>query len=263
MRLWPDPTDPMGFKVHLFNGGDWQSAKDYVAREIGVSRWWPGARKFTPAVSVDNRNLDRFRNFELARSIYREAVPAPGTLVERYLARRGLGAVNTLRFHPACPFGQERLPAMVAPMVGIHDNAFRGIHRTPLTHDGGKSDMGKKMLGSSAGAVVKLSQDEDVTTVLGIGEGIETTLSLPMLSECFGIPVWACLNAEGVRKFPVLPGIEVLWIAVDNDPSGAGERAAQRCADRWTAAGCEVWLQTPNAVRSDLNDIVKEYRGAR
>ena len=156
---------------------------------------------------------------------YDQSVPAPGTLVERYLARRGLGVIDKLRYHPACQFGQKRLPAMVAAMLDIHDNSFRGIHRTPLTTDGKKA--GKAiMLGSSTGAVVKLSADEEVTTVLGIGEGIETTLSLPMLPESFAIPVWACLSAGGVATFPVLPGIEVLWIAVDNDPSGAGERAA-------------------------------------
>jgi putative DNA primase/helicase len=119
------------------------------------------------------------------------------------------------------------------------------------------------MLGHASGAVIKLDHDESVTTVLGIGEGIETTLSLRMLPECFGIPVWACLNAEGVASFPVIAGIEALWIAVDNDPSGAGEKAAQRCAERWTAAGCEVWLQTPNTVKSDLNDVIREYIDAR
>jgi hypothetical protein len=151
---------------------------------------------------------------------------------------------------------------MVAPMVDIHTNRFLGIHRTPIDLDGNKAGE-KMMLGQAAGAVVKLSPDEEVTTVLGIGEGIETSLSLPMLPECFGIPVWACLSSGGVAQFPVLAGIEVLWIAVDNDPSGAGERTAQQCADRWTAAGCEVWLQTPYAVRSDLNDVVRDYSNAQ
>jgi putative DNA primase/helicase len=260
MRVWPDSTDPLGFKVHLFNGGDWQTAKHHVARALGMQEWHPGATPPRPAARLE---VDRSRNVDLARAIHNTSVPAMGTLAERYLADRGLAVVDALCFHPSCPFGQERLPAMIAAMVDIHGSSFRGIHRTPLNPDGGKADIGKKMLGSSAGAVVKLSPDEEVTTVLGIGEGIETTLSLPVLPECLGIPVWACLSAGGVATFPVLSGIEVLWIAVDNDPSGAGERAAQRCADRWTAAGCEVWLQTPSAVRSDLNDVVKEYRDAR
>jgi hypothetical protein len=40
MRVWPDRTDPLGFKVHLFNGGDWKSAKDYVARALGIQEHW-------------------------------------------------------------------------------------------------------------------------------------------------------------------------------------------------------------------------------
>jgi hypothetical protein len=223
MRVWPDPTDPQGFKVHLFNGDDdWQGPKDHVARALGIQEWRPGERqpqKLRRPASVAERQIDRIRNIALARTIYDETVPAQGTPVERYLAGRGLPVASALLFHPQCPFGHSRLPAMVAAMVGIHDNAFRGIHRTPLTLDGGKTDIGRKMLGPSAGAVVKLSPDEDVITALAIGEGIETALSMPMLAECFGVPVWACLSAGNLAAFPVLAGVEVLWIAVDNDPS--------------------------------------------
>jgi putative DNA primase/helicase len=183
-------SDPLGFKVHLFNGGDWKSAKDYVARALGIQEWRPGDRPLPPSRSVVSPQVDRSRNIDLARAILDQSVPATGTLAERYLADRGLTFLDALRFHPSCPFGQERLPAMIAAMVDIHDSSFRGIHRTPLSPDGGKGDIGKKMLGSSAGAVVKLSPDEEVTTVLGIGEGIESALSLPMLPDSFGVPVW-------------------------------------------------------------------------
>jgi hypothetical protein len=253
-----------GYVVHSFAGDDPMDCRDHVDQLLGLSPWRPGERQSLKPQALPSRNagMDRFRKIELARSIYDDSVPTPGTPVDLYLAGRCLSAPDVLRYHPACLFGEHRRPAMVAPMVDIHTNSFRGIHRTPIDADGNRTGE-KMMLGQAAGAVVKLSPDEEVTTVLGIGEGIETTLSLPVLPECLGIPVWACLSAGGVATFPVLSGIEVLWIAVDNDPSGAGERAAQRCADRWTAAGCEVWLQTPSAVRSDLNDVVKEYRDAR
>ncbi len=257
MRVWPDPTDPQGFKVYLFNGGDWQSAKDYVARAIGTQEWRPRDRWSRPPLSMSQPQANRLRNVEIAHCIHDESIPARGTLAERYLAGRGLAVANALRFHPACPFGRERLPAMVAAMVDIHDDAFRGIHRTPLSPDGGKADIGRKMLGPSAGAVVKLSRDEDVITALAIGEGIETALSLPMLPECFGLPVWACLSAGNLAAFPVLAGVEVLWIAVDKDPSGEGERAAKAVVDRWTDAGREVFTIVPTALKSDVNDIVR------
>ena len=259
MRVWPDPTDPQGFKVHLFNSGDWQGAKDHIARALGSDKWRPGQQrphKLRP-ITPNHYHRDRSHKVELARTIHDESVAAQGTPIERYLAGRGLPVASALRFHPTCPFGQARFPAMVAATVGIHDNEFRGIHRTPLTHDGGKTDLGKKMLGSSAGAVVKLDPDEAVTIVLAIGEGIETTLSMAMLPECFGVPAWACLSAGALAAFPVLSGIEVLWIAVDNDPSGAGERAAASVIDRWTEAGREVFTIVPKAERADVNDIVR------
>jgi putative DNA primase/helicase len=254
-----------GYVVHSFAGDDPMDCRDHVDRLLGLPGWKPGERRHSPEFQAQfsvSAGMDRFRKIELARCIYDDSVPTPGTPVDLYLAGRCLSAPEVLRYHPACLFGDHRRPAMVAPMVDIHTNQFRGIHRTPINVAGNKTGE-KMMLGQAAFAVVKLSPDEEVVTILGVGEGVETTLSLPMLPESFGVPVWACLNAGGVSTFPVLPGIEVLWIAVDNDPSGAGEKAAQRCADRWTAAGCEVWLQTPSAVRSDLNDVVKEYRDAR
>jgi len=78
-----------------------------------------------------------------------------------------------------------------------------------------------------------------------------------MLSDSFGLPVWACLSAGSLTAFPVLAGVEVLWIAVDHDPSGAGERAAQAVIDRWTEAGREVFTIFPTILKSDVNDIVR------
>jgi hypothetical protein len=253
-----------GYVVYSFAGDDPMECRDHVDRLLGLPGWKPGEKHSPKSLALPSASagMDRFRKMELARSIYDDSVPTPGTPVDLYLAGRCLSAPDVLRYHPACLFGEHRRPAMVAPMVDIHSNRFSGIHRTPIDAEGNRTGE-KMMIGQAAGAVVKLSPDEEVTTVLGIGEGIESALSLPMLRESFGVPVWACLSAGSLAVFPVLSGIEVLWIAVDNDPSGAGESAAQRCADRWIAAGCEVWLQTPYAVRSDLNDVVKEYRDAR
>ena len=104
---------------------------------------------------------------------------------------------------------------------------------------------------------MKLTPDEDVTTCLGIGEGIETTLSL-RLDPDFGLsPVWSLLTAGNVEHFPVLSGIECLWIAVDHDANGRGQTAAQVCAERWHTAGREVHLIMSKAEGSDLNDLVR------
>jgi hypothetical protein len=65
-------------------------------------------------------------------------------------------------------------------------------------------------LGGKAGGVCKWSADEDVTTGLAIGEGLETCLS------AMARPKWVALDAGGVASFSVLPGVEALIVLADN-----------------------------------------------
>ena len=189
----------------------------------------------------------------LARAIWAEAVPAIGTLVERYLASRGLTLPPRapLRFHSACPRGKERLPAMVALMTDPVTATPVGIHRTYLRPDGhGKADGDpKKMLGGSG--VIRLSPDDEVTIGLGLTEGIETALSVMQVGWS---PVWAATSAGGISTFPVLPGIECLTIFADADE--AGTKAGKACAERWVREGREVTIHRPPAGR-DWNDIAR------
>jgi hypothetical protein len=68
-------------------------------------------------------------------------------------------------------------------------------------------------------------------------------------------PVWSVISASGLERFPTLPGIECLWVAVDHDP--AGIKAARTVAHRWQAFGAEAFLITPSAPRADLNDLCR------
>jgi Toprim domain-containing protein len=68
-------------------------------------------------------------------------------------------------------------------------------------------------------------------------------------------PVWSVLSASGVRRLPVLPGIECLWLAVDHDPAGVS--AAREAAERWRCTGAEAFLITPSTPRADLNDLCR------
>ena len=151
---------------------------------------------------------------------------------------------------------------MVALVTDIITNEPKAVHRTALTLDGRKIEIegsDRLALGPIGGGAIKVTPDADVTLCLGIGEGLESTLSLRGLPE-FGptTPVWSLLTAGGVEALPVLAGVECLWIAVDNDPNGRGQRAAQACADRWQAAGREVFLVKPTAEKSDLNDVTNK-----
>jgi hypothetical protein len=92
-------------------------------------------------------------NIEPAARIWAESVNPRGTLIERYLAARGLalppGGEEAIRFHPQCPFKGERVPAMVALLRDIRTDDPCGIHRTALLSDGSDRDraLGKAMLG--------------------------------------------------------------------------------------------------------------------
>ena len=88
-------------------------------------------------------------------------MPIAGTLAERYLSEtRGIdtgrlpaNASNTLRFHPNCVFGQERLPCLLALMHDPIDDTSVGIQRIALTQDNGRIVKVKRMALGSLGAV--------------------------------------------------------------------------------------------------------------
>jgi hypothetical protein len=137
----------------------------------------------------------------------------------------------------------------------------QAIHRTAITKDGRKATMegpDRRALGPLVGGAIKLTADESVTYCLSIAEGVETALSLQLIPEFGRSPVWALVSAAGLASFPVLSGIETLWIAVDHDP--AGERAANAVGQRWRAAGREVFLVQPKAVGADINDLLRQER---
>jgi putative DNA primase/helicase len=272
-----DPAAPDGFVVHSQAGDPDLLCKDYVRKSLGHSDWAPSSKNGTPvtrsAIAPVPLQSDEDRERETrARAIWAEARDPYGTPVEVYLTRSKSeggrevdlppeSAGDAIRYHPSCPFAGSRTPAMVCLVRDIYTNEPRAIHRTALSLDGFKANVGgheRLSLGPIGGGAIKLTPDEDVTTCLGVGEGIESTLSLRLAPE-FGLsPVWCLLSAGGVANLPVLPGVECLWIAVDHDP--AGLKAAASCSDRWRAAGREVFLVRPTTERSDLNDIVKGGR---
>ncbi|MBR0647331.1 DUF7146 domain-containing protein, partial [Plastoroseomonas hellenica] len=180
----------------------------------------------------------------LARALWRAAAPAEGSLVEAYLRGRGLALPEDapIRFHPACPRGKERLPAMLALMTDPVSGKPCGVHRTFLTQDGGKAPGEAKMMAGRAG-IIRLVPDEEVTQGLGIAEGIETALAI--MQRAAWSPVWAAASAGAIARFPVLEGVDALTVFADAD--GPGMAAARACCGRWAAAGREAWLMAPPA----------------
>jgi putative DNA primase/helicase len=194
---------------------------------------------------------------QLAKSLWADAMPIPGTPAEQYLrAARGLplpGYVDSLRYHPRAwrnrRYGPPG-PAMIARMTCPETGQPTGVHVTRLRPDGsGKAEGADTRIMLGKAGVVRLSPDDEVTLGLGVAEGIETALSV----MAFGwTPVWALLSAGGIRRFPVLPGIKSLTIFADADHAGMG--AAEACAARWEACGREARIFAPEAAGLDIND---------
>ena len=256
-------SSPDGFVVFSHAGDDWQACRDYVRGKLGLSPFRPGqAPKVAPQRERKPVEKTPANNREPALRRWREAFEPRGTLVEAYLRNRclelpGKAANEAIRFHPDCPFRNERFPAMVCLIRNIVSNEPQGVHRTALGRDGAAIKRNGKTfrmsLGPTSGGAVKIDPDEDVTQGICIGEGLETCLSGRLIRYR---PVWSVLTTSGVAGFPLLPGIDGLTIFGERDAKGASERAIRACAERWLAAGKEVLTAWPMG-GNDLNDELR------
>lgn len=187
------------------------------------------------AVPFQRNDDDAAERTARALSAWNEVRRPEGTLTARYLIEQrridiaGMECGHVIGHHP-------RVRAMVALMSDPITAEPCGVHRTFLDGEGRKID--RKMLGRQG--VVRLSRDEDVTTGLGICEGIEDGLAILLAGWA---PVWAATSAGAIARFPVLPGVECLTIFADADD--AGQTAAATCAARWQAAGREATVSAP------------------
>lgn len=159
---------------------------------------------------------------------------------------------ESLGFHPSCPFGDQRLPCMVALVRGVQSDLPQAIHRTALAETSPPQRIDRLSFGPVAGGAIKLSLDGDVTHGLLIGEGIETTLSASLILKFR--PAWSVVSRNGIAKFPILTGIEAVTIAVDNDPDG--QAAAATLVERLTAAGVET-STAHSSLGKDFNDALR------
>ncbi len=210
------------------------------------------AKPANPAVHVDITSL--------ILSIWRSAIPAAGTSVERYLAARGLpGSVPpSLRFTSRLahtPTGTLK-PCMVAAVQSWPEDKVCAIHRTYLNSEGSaKADVepARMVLGPIRGGGVRLAA---AGPVLAVAEGIETALSVQLATS---VPAWAALSASNLPNLvlPPLPMAGEVIIAADADP--AGTRGAYEAAERWTREGRRVRIAVPPG-GLDFNDVI---RGAR
>ncbi len=202
--------------------------------------------------------LDEAARTARALAVWRETRPADGTIVETYLANRGLALppLRYLRFHPRCPHPSgANLPAMIG-LVEHVDHGPTAIHRTFISADGsGKAavEPDKASLGPVAGGAVRLAQVRAGQWLL-VAEGLETTLSV--MHAC-ALPGWAALSAGGIKSLVLPPSANMVVICADNDANGVGQRAANAAAERFLAEGRRARIALPPTSGLDFNDLLR------
>ena len=213
----------------------------------------PGTRRVRRTPDVHNRDPEDGTRSAAALAIWQSSKPAVRSLVETYLASRGiiLQAPDALRFHAGLKHPSGGVwPAMVALVTHGVDGTPIAIHRTFLARDGGGKapvDPQKMMLGPCRGGAVRLGEPGDV---LMVGEGIETCLAA---MQATGHPAWAALSTSGLRALDLPADVrDVIVLADGDDP---GEAAAQDCARRWKREGRRVRIARPPR-GMDFNDML-------
>src|SRR5262245_51348088 len=82
LRVFLDPLDRDGFRVASFANDDWRTCRDHVQQRLGIADT-TSMRKAPTSVGDDDRSVH-------ALELFRDAEEARGTIVEAYLAGRGL-----------------------------------------------------------------------------------------------------------------------------------------------------------------------------
>ena len=186
---------------------------------------------------------------EAAQRLIAMAQPIRGTLVETYLAGRGIAPVHdaeALRYHPRCYYRPddggpaERRPAMIASVTDLQGR-ITGAHRTWLAPDGsGKApvETPRRAMGDLLGHGVRFGTADEL---LAVGEGIETVLSprqvLPRM------PMLAALSAAHLAAVLFPPSLRRLYVLHDRDPAGDGTRDSLLA--RAASLGIEAISLTP------------------
>jgi DNA primase len=202
----------------------------------------------------DIANDDANDRLEEVRSIWRNAVPAPGTLADTYLRSRGLDLPipESIRFS-SLRYGKSGAehPVLVAAVAGP-DDRLCGIQRTFLAPDGrGKADVPKPKLslGKVRGGAIRLAP---VAGKLIVTEGLEDGLTL---QQELGLAVWVAAGSSMLPSMAFPPIVRSVAIGGDND--AAGRSAADKAARAFSARGLEARVFFPVGAK-DFND---ELRG--
>jgi len=223
------------------------------------------AQRETEQRAAWRKNLDRIAHLRHQCDPVSEGDP-----VHRYLCRRlaveSFAVPECIRLHPAMPYVHDgeavgTFPAMVAPLVNRGGDVL-ALHRTYLTATGDKAPVPGpvKKLTPAAGLLrgTHIPLHQPVDGVLGIGEGIETSLAARLAS---GVPTVAAYSAGNLAAWQWPTG--ALRVVIFGDHDKAGAEAADMLRARALAAGLRVQTLTPETPGQDWADVWATREGAR
>ncbi len=197
---------------------------------------------------------------EAARRLFAMSEPIRGTVAEAYLRTRGIADLRdctSLRFHPRCYYrggeadpadaARDAWPALIAAATDA-TGAISGIHRTWLDPSGTAKALvstPRRSMGLISGQGVRIGK---ASSIVAVGEGLETMLSLRVVLP--SLPIVAAGSANHLDALLLTEGLQRLYVAEDNDP--AGRRATASVMTRAEVAGIEAMRLRP--ALGDFND---------
>ncbi len=254
---WQDSKKAIDFINRTLNGRGVQSIGDILKNNSIVQQAY--TKQANPEAQRKKINI-----------IWSQSTPITHSdPVDRYLQARGINLEvypPCLRYHSDLPYYDNEkekvighFPAMIA-LIQNQSGETVTLHRTYLG-DACKANVRnpKKLMSpaiprSSLGAAIRLYPPTGDGT-LAIAEGIETALAFYIMT---GIPVWATVSALGMERIILPSQINKIWIAVDNDHSGTGQKAADALAARLVLNGQAVRCVIPPKVGDDFADLLLE-----
>ena len=221
----------------------------------------------------------------LAEKLWRESVPAMGTLAQTYLESRGIvgpvaaRALGMLRFNPrAYHSGHPELGVFLPAMVGLITTEFGatgGVHVTYLAPDGRAKTHrkpAKRMWGPQA-ALVGEGEDAvaypggiwltrpDAAGPLVVAEGIENALSRAIL---IGGDLCLAVRAAAAGSLDRLSGFEVTDPATGARDVFAVKGDPMRPSFTWPEDPAAPWGEVEIATDGDMSEVrVKGLAGKK
>jgi putative DNA primase/helicase len=209
---------------------------------------------------------DSSANISEANYTFDRGDPLAGTLAERYLTSRGikyLPSTDDVRFNDSTTNWETKRaePALILRFRRPDGTPTGGIQRIYLKSDG-SGRIGKKMMLGPADGVVMLASPNDTDGTLGIGEGIESTLSAMILFNAAG---WAAGSAGGMvslgewlREHPeTITALGIRRVLVWADKGDTGEKAANALAAAVRDLGVPAVVCRPKGDDDFNDDLIK------